>query len=128
MKKIKTTVSYKVSDGMYCNLRSEKHKGFPAEQRCRFCTNLGKDGFVCVLHNMLLAVEEGCMIRKTQACMRNMTYKGQIVPDVDDTPKVNPKYIIKCALDEYNRVYNQLIKDGYPAALAMKIAKESVLK
>lgn len=128
MKKIETTVTYKVSEGCLCNLRFEKHKGFPADQRCRFCTNLGKDGFVCVLHNMPLVVEEGCMIRKAQACMRNMAYKSQTVPNVDDTPKVNPKDVIKWALDEYNCVYNQLVSEGYPAALAMKVAKESVLK
>ena len=125
MRKLKTTVTYKVSDGGYCNLRFERHKGFPADQRCRFCTNLGKNGFVCVLHNMPLVVEEGCLIRKTQACM---ACKSQIVPDEEDAPKVNPKDMIKWALDEYNRVYNQLVNEGYPAALAMKVAKESVLK
>lgn len=72
---------------------------------------------MCVLHNMPLVVEEGCLIRKTQACMRNMAYKSQTVPDVEDTPKVNPKDMIKWALDEYNRVYNQLVSEGYPAAL-----------
>lgn len=128
MRKIKTTVTYKVSDGNYCNLRTEKHKGFPADQRCRFCTNLGKDGFVCVLHNMPLSLEEGGMIYKSSACMRNMAYKSVEVPDETGTPAVKPKDIIKWALDEYNRTYNKLLNDGYPAALAMKAAKDSVLK
>ncbi len=128
MKKIETTVTYKVSDGCHCNLRRESHKRFPADQRCRFCTNLGKDGFVCVLHNVPLVVEEGCLIRKAQACMRNMAYKSQTVPDVGGLPKVNPKDIIKWALDEYMKTYNQLVKDGYPEALAAKLAKEAVTK
>lgn len=128
MKKIKTSVTYRVSDGNYCNLRQESHKGFPANQRCRFCTNLGKGAFVCVLHNMPLVVEEGCLIRKDKACIQNMAYKSQSVPDVDDTPKVNPKDIIKWAITEYKRAYAKLVKDGYPEALAMKLAQESVLK
>ena len=128
MRKIETTVTYKVSDGCYCNLRQESHKGFPADQRCRFCTKLDKDSFVCVLHNMPLVVEEGCLIHKAQACVRNVAYKSRTVPDVDDTPKVNPKDIIKWAITEYKRAYAKLVKDGYPAALAMKLAQESVLK
>lgn len=128
MKKIKTTVTYKVSDGFYCNLRQESHKGFPANQRCRFCTQVSKNNFVCVLHNMPLVVEEGCLIRKDKACIRNMAYKSQTVPDVDDAPKINPKDIIKWALDEYTKTYNRLVKDGYPEALAAKLAKEAVMK
>lgn len=128
MKKIKTTVTYKVSDGFYCNLRQEKHKGFPANQRCRFCTQVSKNNFVCVLHNMPLVVEEGCLIRKDKACIRNMAYKSQTVPEPEEVPKVNPKDIIKWALDEYTKTYNRLVKDGYPEALAAKLAKEAVLK
>lgn len=122
MKKIKTTVSYKVSDGMYCNLRFEKHKGFPAEQRCRFCTNLGKDGFVCVLHNMPLVVEEGHLIRKSQACMRNIAYRSQTVPDEVEQPKVKPKDLIKWCLTEHNK----LLSEGYPAAIATKAILEGL--
>ena len=128
MKKIETTVTYKVSDGCYCNLRQEKHKGFPANQRCRFCTNLGKDRFVCVLHNIPLVVEEGCLIRKAQACMRNMAYKSQTVSEPEEAPRVNPKDLIKWALDEYMKTYNQLVKDGYPEALASFAAKKAVTK
>lgn len=128
MKKIKTTVTYKVSDGFYCNLRQEKHKGFPANQRCRFCTQVSKNNFVCVLHNMPLVVEEGCLIRKDKACIRNMAYKSQTVPEPEEVPKVNPKDIIKWALDEYTKTYNRLVKDGYPEALAAKLAKEAVMK
>jgi len=77
---------------------------------------------------MPLVVEEGCLIRKDKACIQNMAYKSQSVPDVDDTPKVNPKDIIKWAITEYKRAYAKLVKDGYPEALAMKLAQESVLK
>lgn len=128
MKKIKTTVTYKVSDGFYCNLRQESHKGFPVNQRCRFCTQVSKNNFVCVLHNMPLVVEEGCLIRKDKACIRNMAYKSQSVPEPEEVPKVNPKDIIKWALDEYTKTYNRLVKDGYPEALAAKLAKEAVMK
>lgn len=128
MKKIKTTVTYKVSDGFYCNLRQEAWKNFPPEKRCRFCTQVTKNNFVCVLHNMPLVVEEGCLIRKAQQCMQNIAYKSQTVPEPDEPPKVSPKNLIKWALDEYLKTYNQLVRAGYPEALAAKLAKEAVTK
>lgn len=128
MKKINTTVTYRVSDGNYCNLRQESHKGFPANQRCRFCTQVTKNNFVCVLHNMPLVVEEGCLIRKAQACMRNMAYKSQTVPDVDDTPTLPPKEVAKYALKEYRKLYLALIKQGYPEEMAHKAAQKGVIK
>ena len=127
MKKIKTTVTYKVSDGFYCNLRQEKHKGFPANQRCRFCTQVSKNNFVCVLHNMPLVVEEGCLIRKDKACIRNMAYKSQTVPDVDDTIQVDPKTVMKMTLQEYRKAYKQLIAQGYPDAMADKLAQQMTM-
>ena len=128
MKKIETTVTYKVSDGFYCNLRQEAWKNFPPEQRCRFCTQVTKNNFVCVLHNIPLVVEEGCLIRKAPQCMKNMAYKSQTVPEPEEATKVNPKDLIKWALDEYMKTYNQLVKDGYPEVLAAKLAKEAVTK
>jgi len=57
-----------------------------------------------------------------------MAYKSQTVPEPEEVPKVNPKDLIKWALDEYTKTYNRLVKDGYPEALAAKLAKEAVMK
>lgn len=126
MKKIKTTVTYKVSDGFYCNLRQKAWKNFPPEQRCRFCTQVTKNNFVCVLHNIPLVVEEGSLIKKAEQCLKNIAYRSQTVPEPAEKPIIKPKELIKWALNEYTKTYNQLIRDGYPEALAIKFAKEAV--
>lgn len=122
MRKLKTTVNYRVSDGLYCNLTTKRFKGNPAEQRCRFCTNLDERGYVCVLHNERLSLDDGYLIRKAPNCLY---HKGV---EIEDTDKVTlqPQDIVNWAIDEYSRIYNQLINDGYPVKLAMDAAKEMV--
>lgn len=127
MKKITTTVTHRVSDGQYCNLSPTRYKNFPIEQRCRFCTNVGKSTFVCVMHNLPLVVEEGCLIRKAPQCLRNMFQRGLTVTE-PDVPQINPKELMKWTMDEFDKIYKNLLTAGYPDALAMKTAREHVLK
>jgi hypothetical protein len=117
MKKLTTTVTYKVPDGLYCNHTMQKSTPLT---RCRFCTDLGKHGFTCVLHNEQLA-STGPIISKCGACLKKQGV-------VEDIPSVKPKELMKYAVLEYRRIYFELIKQGIPEALADKMAQEEVLR
>jgi hypothetical protein len=67
MRKIKTTLEYLVPDGLYCNHKMAKSN---PSTRCRFCTEVSKGVFVCVIHNLPLLVESGYLILKTVECMK----------------------------------------------------------
>lgn len=118
MKKQTTTVTYKVPKGMYCNHKLQKST---PSTRCRFCTDLGKGAFTCVLYNLPLDVMEGKLIYKATPCMKQ---EGT----VEDTPMVNPKDVVKYTIKEYRKIYLSLIKQGYPEELAHKAAQEEVTK
>jgi hypothetical protein len=118
MKRLTTKVTYKVPIGPYCNHTMQKSTPLT---RCRFCTDLGKYGFTCVLHNEQLAVLGGKLISKCEACFSQQGI-------VSDTPTVEPKEIIKFAISEYRRIYKELVKQGFPEPIADKIAQEEVLK
>lgn len=68
MKQLKTTVCYNVPEGFYCN--HSMRKSTPLT-RCRFCTEVSKANFVCVLHNEPLLLESGALIYKTKACLEH---------------------------------------------------------
>jgi len=116
MKRLTTKVTYKVPIGPYCN--HDNKKSTPLT-RCRFCTDLGKHGFTCVLHNVQLA-SVGVMIQKCEGCLKK---QGTVV----DTPAVPPKELIKYAVKEYSKLYRELLSQGYPEPLADKMAQEEVL-
>lgn len=118
MKKLTTTVTYKVPKGLYCNHSMQKSTH---STRCRFCTDLGKGRFTCVLHNMPLDLMEGILIYKTDACLAQQG-------TVEDTPTLPPKEVAKYALKEYRKLYLSLIKQGYPEEMAHKAAQEGVIK
>ena len=67
MKTIKTTVKFKVPCGLYCNHNPMKRS--TPTTRCRFCTEVTKNVFVCVLHNEPLLTEGGVQIYKTFNCL-----------------------------------------------------------
>ena len=118
MKKLTATVTFKVPDGLYCNHSMQKST---PNTRCRFCTDLGKGVFVCVLHNEPLAVMSGYLISKTKACIAKQG-------TVEDAPIVPPKELIKFAVTEYRKIYKSLLAQGIPESLADKMAQAEVLK
>lgn len=118
MKRLTTKVTYKVPIGPYCN--HDNKKSTPLT-RCRFCTDLGKYGFTCVLHNEQLAVLGGKLILKCEAC-----FSQQGV--VEDTPTVSPKDLMTYAIKEYRKLYQNLLHQGFPEPIADKMAQEGVLK
>ena len=117
MKKVKTTVNYKVPEWEFCNC---SRFGKPTSEKCRFCVKQGK-GYACTLHNMPLDVVEGILIKKDKACIRATAgFPSEVV----DTEQVDPKLVMKLALQEYRKLYKKFIRDGYPDSMADKLAAQ----
>lgn len=120
MKRVKTTVTYKVPDWEFCNC---SRLGKPTKDMCRFCVKHGK-GYVCVLHNMPLDMFEGILVKKDMACVRAT---AGFTSEVKDNIQVDPKTVMKLTLQEYRRAYKQLIAQGYPDAMADKLAQQMIM-
>ena len=123
MKRLHSKLSYLVPTHDYCN-----HSLMGASTihtRCRFCTEVAKGSFTCVLHNDILAVEQGAMVRKSEACSKASRFS---TTEVAEAPRISPKELAKQVLVEYRKVYKQLTDDCFPAAIADKVAADSVLK
>ena len=120
MKRVKTTVSYKVPDWEFCNC---SRLGKPTKDTCRFCVKHGK-GYVCVLHNMPLDTVEGTLVKKDMACVRAT---AGFISEVEDDIQVDPKTVMKLTLQEYRKAYKQLIAQGYPDAMADKLAQQMIM-
>jgi hypothetical protein len=69
MRKIVTKVTFLVPDGIHCNHANSGPKPNPTK-RCRFCTEVSKGSYVCVLYNMPLLLESGYLVQKTNDCLR----------------------------------------------------------
>lgn len=120
MKRVKTTVNYKVPDWEFCN---GSRLGKPTKDMCRFCVKHGKN-YVCVLHNMPLDVVEGILVKKDMACIKAT---AGFPSEVEDTIQVGPKTVMKMTLQEYRKAYKQLIAQGYPDNMADKLAQQMTM-
>lgn len=126
LKKITTDITYKVPGWHYCNLQDN-----PKKERCRFCVKDGT-GYRCALYNMPLTVESTVLAVKTRDCERATAGFKSTVVDVEEVkvptePTIDPKLVMKVAIDEYVKTRNKLLGQGYPATLADKVAREYVL-
>lgn len=122
MKRIKTTITYKVPDWQFCNC---PNFGKPTKEVCRFCVKHGKS-HVCVLHNMPLDLFDGVLIKKTEECLRATAgFKCEIKDD--EAIQVDPKTVMKVTLQEYRKVYKKLVAQGYPDAVADKMAQQMTM-
>ena len=120
MKRVKTTVNYKVPDWEFCNC---SRLGKPTKDTCRFCVKHSKN-YVCVLHNMPLDIVEGALVKKDMACIKAT---AGLPSEVEDTIQVDPKTVMKMTLQEYRKAYKQLIAQGYPDSMADKLAQQMIL-
>lgn len=118
MKRMTTTVTYKVPNGTFCN--HTMHKSTPLT-RCRFCTDLGKNVFTCVLYNEPLKVIEGALIYKSADCLNK-------VGIVEEAVSINSKELIKYSVTQYRKLYVLFMDQGLPEPLAHKTAYEEVVK
>lgn len=111
MRRQKTIVIHLVPRGPYCNIQKTA--------RCRFCTEVKKNVFVCVLYNEPL--EGSALIYKTDQCLNK-------VGTVEDAPLVPPRELMKHTITEYHKAYIKLIASGVPEKLADKAAQEEAMK
>ncbi len=128
MQKVKVEVTLKVPYGGYCNYEAVRFRGMPADKRCRFCTEVKKGSYKCVLHDENLSFIHGALVQKCESCMRHA--KKVVVeydePSVEKEVKVNPKEVIDWTIRKYTKIYAQLERDGYPPELASKLAAKAV--
>lgn len=126
MKKITTKITYSVPAWEYCNVQGNIF-GQPSKEKCRFCIK-EKGYYRCALYNDVLDTSKGTLVCKTKDCERATLGVKSVVEDVehDDLPKVEPKDIAKAAINEYMKIYKQLLDKGYPDNIATSLAKEYV--
>lgn len=128
LKKVTTNITYRVPAGHYCNLMAKGTLGTPSADLCRFCVK-DKHGYRCALYNMPLDVSQAVLPLKTDDCIRALAGFKSVVEDVtdDSTPAVDPKLLMKTTLTEYIKLRKKLIGQGYPEAIAEKVAQEALL-
>lgn len=128
LKKVTTNVTYKVPVWCHCNLQGNIF-GQPSKDKCRFCVK-EKGYYRCALYNEVLDTSNGTLINKARACEKATAGFNSVVTDVEEQtqiPPVDPKLIIKTTITEYNKVRKQLISQGYPEAVAEKVASQYIL-
>ena len=117
MKRVKTTVTYKVPDWQFCNCSAH------GKDMCRFCVKHGKK-HICVLYNMPLEVSEGILVKKDMLCIRTTAGFSSVV---DEPVHVDPKELMKLTVQEYRKNYKSLIAQGIPDAMADKLAMQATI-
>lgn len=120
MRKISSTVTYKVPSWNFCNDDSLLQSG-----TCRFCIK-EKAGHRCTLYDVQLVVRNG-LIEKVPECCRATAGFASTIDEPPPAPTVNPKEIIKQAIDMYSKTVKSLVDQGYPQVMAETIAKKSML-
>ena len=127
LKKITTKITYRVPAWDHCNLQANM-LGQPSKEKCRFCIK-ERGYYRCALYNEVLGTSEGTLINKAGCCKGATLGIKSIVEDVveqEKLPNAEPKDIAKAAIKEYTKAYKQLLSDGYPEAIANRLAMEYV--
>lgn len=120
MRKISSTVTYRVPSWNFCNDDSLLQSG-----TCRFCIK-EKTGHRCALYDAQLVAKNG-LIEKVPACCRATAGYPSTINEPPPAPQVQPKEIIKQAIDMYTKTVNDLVKQGYPQVMAENIARKVLL-
>lgn len=125
LKKVTTEITYKVPAWSHCNIQGNAF-GQPSKDKCRFCVK-EKDHYRCALYNEVLGTSQGILVNKARACEKATAGYRSVVVDVESpapTPVVEPKKFIKHTIAEYNKLRKQLVNQGYPDAIAERVAQE----
>ena len=125
MKRIKSTISYTVPNWNFCNSDNLTAAGKLTDVKCRFCTKT-KSGYSCVLYDVQLASREG-LIYKPLACRKATAGFESVIDEPAPVPTVQPKDLMKQAIDLYNKTVAYLINQGYPRQIAENVAKQHIL-
>lgn len=128
LKKVTTNITYKVPAWGHCNMQGNIF-GQPTKEKCRFCIK-EKGTYRCALYNEVLSTSQGTLVNKTRTCEKATAGFRSVATDIEEVPPVptvEPKVLIKHTIAEYNKVRQQLISQGYPEAIAAKLAEQYVL-
>lgn len=127
MRKVKLTVECRIPSWNFCN-----YDGFTKDDRyskelCRFCVKK-RDGYYCTMHDKCLAADKN-FVQKCPACIEaSAGFATTVVDEPKHGPIVDPKTLIKESVELYAKTVQDLVKQGYPQALAEKVALEYVTK
>lgn len=118
MKRVRITLTHNVPGWNFCM--------FEEGGLCRFCDKT-KSGHVCRLYDVRL-MSDGNNIYKVESCKRATAGFDTTVEDVvpQAAPPIDPKLIMAEAIKMYNKALNKLVSQGYPKALAEKLAMQAV--
>ena len=119
MKRIKSTVTYKVPHWNFCNVDRFDIDATPSDQVCQFCIK-SKGSQRCALYDQPL-MSDGVQIKKLpQCCKATAGFESVIEPP--EAPTIQPKDIIKHAIEIYTKTVKDLVAQGYPQQLAEQLA------
>ena len=96
----------------------------PSAQVCQFCIK-SKGSQRCALYDQPL-MSDGIQIKKLPQCCK-ATAGFESVIETPEAPAIDPKEIVKHAIDIYTRTVDDLINQGYPRQLAERAAKQSLI-
>jgi len=127
MRKIKLNLQCRIPSWNYCNLDVHTSDGRFSKEVCRFCVTT-KQGKYCSLHDKPLASDKN-FIYKTPLCIDATAGFAITVdePTPQATPHIDPKTIIREAINSYTKVLNDLLSQGYPRSMAETLAKQYML-
>lgn len=125
MKKINSQVTYVVPNWNFCNNDNLLPGGRMQKDTCQFCAKT-KSGARCLLYNKSLCVDDG-FIHKVRECCRATAGFASTIDNTQEAPTVGPLELMEQTIGLYSKTVNDLIKQGYPRAIAEKVAKKHVL-
>ena len=130
LKIMKAEVKYQCPAWEFCN--EMLHGGLTTGNKtCRFCVKQ-RGTCRCVLYDKTLNVHGDGTVDKCKECLS--VTKGwfkksaHVVDTVEAAPNVDLQAVIKSAADQMQKVMKQLMSQGYPAEMAMKVAHDLVAK
>ena len=130
IKVMKAEVTYQCPSWEFCN--EMLHGGLTTGNKtCRFCIKQ-RGACYCCLHDKALNVHSDGTVDKCKECLGDtkgwFKKPAQVISTVTESTKINPQVIVKSAADQMLKVTKQLISEGYPSELAMKLAHDLVAK
>lgn len=119
------TVNYKVPSWNFCN-EDRLDGGELTKHNCRFCIKSG-GSYRCLLYDKPLYTD-GQLIEKTNQCKLACVGVATEVSYEEAAPPVPPKELMKMTIETYTKNLADLLRQGYPRAIAENVAKQLTLK
>lgn len=125
MKKIKSEITYTVPSWNYCNNDNLLPGGRMQKDTCRFCQKT-RSGHRCLLYDKPLSSSDG-MIDKIRDCCRATAGYASSIDEPPPVPTIEPRELMKQTIELYNKTVTDLMSQGYPKAIADRVAKQHIL-